>query len=306
MTDRTTRASQRARGLTGCGTALVTPFTPDGAIDERALRAFVEWQLREGVDFVVPCGSTGEAVTLSPDEHQRVVELTVEQVAGRVPVVAGAGANDTQRAIALSRASQAAGATHLLHVTPMYNKPPQHALVAHFRAIADACDLPIVLYNVPGRTAINLEARTCLKLAADPRFVAVKEASGDLAQIAQIVRERPADFGVFSGDDGFTLGVMAHGGDGVISVVSNIVPRLVADLCRALASDDMPEARRLAARLAPVIQAAFIESNPIPVKAMLSMTGHMHDVLRLPLVPLAAEYRHQVRDVLELVQPFTA
>ncbi len=306
MTDRTRHASLRAGGLTGCGTALVTPFAPDGTVDESALCAFVEWQVREGVDFVVPCGSTGEAVTLSPEEHRRVVALTVQQVAGRVPVVAGAGSNDTQRAIALSLACKAAGATHLLHVTPMYNKPPQRALVAHFRAIADACDLPIVLYNVPGRTSINLDARTCLELADDPRFVAVKEASGNLAQISQILRERPDGFGVFSGDDGFTLAVMAHGGDGVISVVSNIVPRLVATFCRALAANDLSAARELDTRLAPIISAAFIESNPIPVKAMLSMTAHMHDILRLPLVPLGAEYRHYVRDVLEQVQQFTA
>jgi 4-hydroxy-tetrahydrodipicolinate synthase len=294
------RRTEDAKGrvLRGCGTALVTPFAIDGSIDESALRAFVEWQVTEGVDFVVPCGSTGEAVTLSTEEHRRVVELTVEQVNGRVPVVAGAGSNDTRKAIALSREARAVGATHLLHVTPMYNKPPQRALLAHFRAIADACDLPIVLYNVPGRTAINLEANTCLELARDPRFVAVKEASGNIAQITQILRERPDGFGVFSGDDGFTLSVMASGGDGVISVISNIVPRLVANLCEACASGDYVAARVLDARLAPVIHAAFIESNPIPVKAMLHMAGRMQDVLRLPLVPLADTARSFVHDAL--------
>ncbi len=290
--------AQSSARLSGCGTALVTPFTREGAIDEPALRAFVEWQVVEGVHFVVPCGSTGEAVTLSLGEHRRVVEITVEQVAGRIPVVAGAGSNNTQKAIVLSREAQAAGATHLLHVTPMYNKPPQRALIAHFRAIADACDLPIVLYNVPGRTAINLEASTCVTLAADSRFVAVKEASGNLAQIVEILRERPASFGVFAGDDAFTLSVMAHGGDGVISVVSNMVPRLVADLANACARGDYAAARVIFARLSPVVQAAFIESNPIPAKAMLQLLGKMEDVLRLPLVPLLDAHRSLVRAAL--------
>ncbi|MBL0172553.1 MAG: 4-hydroxy-tetrahydrodipicolinate synthase [Gemmatimonadaceae bacterium] len=284
--------------LHGCGTALVTPFTADGTVDEVALRAFVEWQVRDGVHFVVPCGSTGEAVTLSPVEHRRVIEITVEQVNGRVPVVAGAGSNDTQKAIALSREAKAAGATHLLHVTPMYNKPPQRALLAHFRAIADACDLPIVLYNVPGRTAINLDVRTCLSLAQDPRFVAVKEASGNLAQITEIIRERPEGFAVLSGDDGFTLAVMAHGGEGVISVVSNAVPHLTASLCKAMARGDLADARRLDERLAPVVHAAFIESNPIPVKAMLHMQGRMENVLRLPLVPLSDVHHDTVHRAL--------
>ncbi len=288
--------------ISGCGTALVTPFTRDDAIDESALRAFVEWQVAEGVQFVVPCGSTGEAVTLTPSEHRRVVEITVEQVAGRLPVVAGAGSNDTQKAIALSREAKAAGATHLLHVTPMYNKPPQRALITHFRAIADACDLPIVLYNVPSRTAVNLEPASCLALAADPRFIAVKEASGNLAQIVHILRERPDGFGVLSGDDGLTLSIMAHGGDGVISVVSNIVPRLVAELCQACARGDFSSARSIEARLAPLVHAAFVESNPIPVKAMLQMAGRMEDILRLPLVPLAAEFRGVVRDALVRTQ----
>lgn len=285
----------RAERIRGCGTALVTPFMADGSVDEAALLAFVEWQVAQGVDFVVPCGSTGEAVTLSMAEHRRVVELTVQQVNGRVPVVAGAGSNDTQKAIALSRECKAAGANALLHVTPMYNKPPQRALTAHFRAIADACDLPIVLYNVPGRTAVNLETRTCLELAQDARFVAVKEASGNLAQIADIIRDRPDGFAVLSGDDGFTLAVMAHGGEGVISVISNAVPHTVSALCNALRRGDLAEARRLDARLAPVVHAAFIESNPIPVKAMLALQQRMHNVLRAPLVPLAEVHHELVR-----------
>jgi len=295
----TNGARPAAHVLAGCGTALATPFTPDGRVDEAALRAFVEWQVGQGVQFVIPCGSTGEAATLASDEQRRVVELTVEQVNGRIPVVAGAGSNDTRRAIARSLEMRAAGASHLLHVTPMYNKPPQRALLAHFRAIADACPLPIVVYNVPGRTAVNLEARTALALAEDPRFVAVKEASGNLAQIAQLLRERPPGFAVLSGDDGLTLPVMALGGEGVVSVVSNAVPALVAALCAAMARGDLPAARALDARLAPVVEAAFLESNPIPVKAMLARQGHMADVLRLPLVPLADAHRDAVRLALQ-------
>lgn len=285
--------------LQGCGTAIVTPFHSDGSIDEPALRSFVRWQVESGMHMVVACGSTGEAVTLTPAEHRRVVEITVEEVNGRIPVIAGAGSNDTQKAIATSRDMQSVGATHLLHVTPMYNKPPQRALLAHFRAIADACDLPIMLYNVPGRTSVNMEAATTLELAADARFVAVKEASGSLAQIATIIRERPAGFGVFSGDDGFTLAVMAHGGDGIISVVSNVVPAVMVQLTEACARGDFAAARAIDAQLAPVIDACFVESNPIPAKAMLSMMGRMQDQLRLPLVPLADTLRPRLRGVLE-------
>ena len=284
--------------LWGCGTALVTPFGADGRVDEASLRRFVEWQLEQGVHFVVPCGSTGEAATLTVAEQRRVVELTVEQVAGRVPVVAGAGSNDTARAIMLSREMAAAGATHLLQVTPMYNKPPQRALLAHFRAIADAVDRPIMVYNVPSRTGVNLEAETCLALAGDPRFVAVKEASGNLAQVTRILRERPAGFRVFSGDDPLTLSLMAHGADGVVSVVSNVMPRVVSQLCQAMAEGHFDDGRRLDANLAPVTAAAFLESNPIPVKAMLALMGLTPEGLRLPLVPLDDALRPRVRAVL--------
>ena len=288
----------RAGTLRGCGTALVTPFRQDGTLDEPALRKLVNWQVAEGVHYLVPCGSTGEAATLSPEEHRRVVEITVEEVNGRVPVVAGAGSNDTKRAIAMSREMAAIGATHLLHVTPMYNKPPQRALVAHFRAIADSTTLPVVVYNVPGRTAINLDARACLELAADSRFVAVKEASGNIGQIAEIIRERPEDFAVLSGDDSLTLAVYAYGGDGVISVASNSTPRLVAELCNACGAGDFARARSIDKRLAPWFAAAFVESNPIPVKAALSMMGRVENSLRSPLVPLAAVHHDTVRQAL--------
>lgn len=286
------------RPLTGCGTALVTPFTADGAVDETALRALVEWQVREGVHFVVPCGSTGEAATLTPAEHERVVAITVEQVAGRIPVVAGAGANDTARAIALTRTAQRLGATHALHVSPMYNKPPQRGIEAHFRAISDAVDLPVIVYNVPGRTGSNIEARTALRLAELPHVVGIKEASGNVGQIGDILRDRPPHFMVLSGDDGLTLPVMALGGDGVISVTSNATPRAMAQLVEACASGDYAVARGLHRRLLPWMHAAFVESNPIPVKAALAMMGRMTAHVRLPLVPLASTNEGAVREAL--------
>lgn len=288
-----------ASRLTGCGTALVTPFLDNGDVDEKSFRALVDWQITEGINCLVPCGSTGEAVTLSAAEHKRVVQMTVEQVAGRVPVIAGAGSNNTRTAIALSLDMKSAGATHLLHVTPMYNKPPQRALVAHFKAIADACDLPIVLYNVPGRTSINLEAQTTLELAEDPRFVAVKEASANLSQIAEIIRHRPVNFSVLSGDDSWTLPLMALGADGIISVVSNNVPRAMTELTSACANGDFGAAREIERKLAPWMSTAFIESNPIPAKAGLAMMGRIRENFRLPLVPLADKHRPAVRAALE-------
>jgi 4-hydroxy-tetrahydrodipicolinate synthase len=284
--------------LAGCGTALVTPFTRDGAVDEKALRSLVDWQIAEGVHFLVPCGSTGEAATMTPDEQRRVIEIVVEVTHGRVPVVAGAASNDTQRAIALSKAAQAAGATHLLHTSPMYNKPPQRGIVAHYRAIADAVDLPIVVYNVPGRTGSNVEPKTTLALAATPGIVAVKEASGNLGQIIDILRERPNEFSVLSGDDELTLAVMAAGGDGIISVVSNATPKLMSELCECMYRGDLAGARERHFRLLPWMRAAFIESNPLPVKAALAMLRKIENVLRLPLVPMDEKHSATVRSAL--------
>ena len=293
------RDSKRRVLLRGCGTALATPFANDGAVDEKALRDFVEWQITEGIHFVVPCGSTGEAATMSLEEHRRVVEITIEQVNGRVPVVAGAGSNDTKKAIALSKEMKSIGATHLLHTSPMYNKPPQRGIAAHFRAIADSVDLPLIVYNVPGRTGSNVEAATTLELAVHPNITAVKEASGNLAQIAEIIRNKPEDFTVLSGDDTLTLAVLAEGGDGVISVTSNVVPRLAAQLCERYDEGDVDAAREITHRLSAWTSAAFVESNPIPVKAALSMMGKCANVLRLPLVPLAGQYADSVRKALQ-------
>jgi 4-hydroxy-tetrahydrodipicolinate synthase len=290
-----------AAPLVGCGTALATPFTSSGAIDERALRGFVDWQLDEGIDFVVPCGSTGEAATMSVAENRRFVEITVEQVRGRVPVVAGAGSNDTQKAIALSRELREVGATHLLHVAPPYSKPPQRGMLLHFRTIADAVDLPMVLYNVPSRTGCNMEAATTLELARHPRIISMKEASGLLPQITDIIENKPAAFTVLSGDDELTLPVLALGGDGLISVVSNVVPHLMTELVRKGRGGDMSGARELHERLIPWLRAAFVESNPIPVKAALMMMGRFENVLRSPLVPLEQVHEATVRDALRQV-----
>jgi 4-hydroxy-tetrahydrodipicolinate synthase len=287
-----------ARPLFGCGTAIVTPFDPDGSVDEASLKAFVEWQISEGVHFLVPCGSTGEAQTMTLEEQRRVVRITVEVAAGRVPVVAGAGSNDTRRAIEQSVEMQKAGATHLLHASPAYNKPPQRGIVKHFRAIADAVDLPIVVYNVPGRTASNMTADTTLALAEVPNIVAIKEASGNLAQVERILRDRPPGFGVLSGDDALALPLMVMGGDGLISVVSNVTPRVMSTLIGAAASGDYETARAMHELIGPWMDAAFIESNPIPVKAALTMVRRIQNVLRLPLVPLAAEHEPVVRAAL--------
>ncbi|MFL5581488.1 MAG: 4-hydroxy-tetrahydrodipicolinate synthase [Gemmatimonadaceae bacterium] len=295
-------AAQANGRFFGCGTALVTPFNQDGEIDEGALRALVDWQIDEGVHFLVPCGSTGEAATMMLYEHRRVVEIVVEQAAGRVPVVAGAGSNDTARAAHTSKEMAAAGATHLLHVSPMYNKPPQRGIVAHFRAIAEGVGLPIIVYNVPGRTGSNIEAKTTLELARDPRFVAVKEASGSLAQITEILRDRPERFSVLSGDDALTLPVMASGGDGVISVTSNVTPRLMAKLVELCARGEFEEARRLHLKLTPWMSAAFIESNPMPAKAALAMMGRLQNVLRLPLVPMDQRHVPAVREALVVAE----
>jgi 4-hydroxy-tetrahydrodipicolinate synthase len=288
--------------LSGCGTALVTPFNGDGSVDEAALRALVDWQIDEGIHFLVPCGSTGEAATMSLDEHERVVRVTVEQAKGRVPIVAGAGSNDTKKAIELSHRMRDAGATHLLHTSPMYNKPPQRGIVAHYRAIAEAVSLPIVIYNVPGRTGSNIEAKTTLEMAAIPGIAAVKEASGSLSQIADIIHGRPASLSVLSGDDELTLPVMALGGDGIVSVVSNATPRLMARLCDTMRAGDFAAARKLHFQLLGWMRAAFIESNPLPVKAALAMMGRIQNQLRLPLVPMADGHSAAIRSALQAAE----
>ncbi len=284
--------------LRGCGTALVTPFTRAGEVDEAALRALVEWQITEGIDFLVPCGSTGEAATLDLAEHLRVVSITAETAAGRVPVVGGAASNDTRKAIALSKAVIEAGATHLLHAPPMYSRPPQRGIMQHFHAIAEASSRPIVLYNVPSRTASNMDAATTLALAAHPNIVAMKEASGNMPQIEEILRNRPDGFSVLSGDDALTVQMMAKGANGLISVVSNAAPGAMSTVTRAMLAGDVNTAHRFDGTLKSLYRASSVESNPIPIKAAMHLIGRAENVLRLPLVPLADEHMATVRDAL--------
>lgn len=284
--------------LHGCGTALVTPFGTDGSLDEKALRALVDWQIEQGIHFLVPCGSTGEAATLSDQEHLRVVSVVVEQCAGRVPVVAGLNQNDTAAAVRFARQIAAEGPSHLMVVGPPYNRPPQRGFVAHFERIADAVEVPVVVYNVPGRTGSNILARTTLQLAEHPNIVGVKEASGNMEQILQVILHRPEGFSVLSGDDNLTVPVMAWGGDGVVSVVSNAVPKPMSELTEAMRRGDLAAARKLTRALQPIWVAGFVESNPIPIKAAMHMLGRMEDVVRLPLVLLAEEHRETVRQAL--------
>jgi len=286
--------------LRGCGTALVTPFTAAGAVDEKRFRALVERQIAAGVRLLVPCGTTGEAATLTASEHEQVIALTVETARGRAKVLAGAGSNATAATVDRARAARAAGADAVLLVAPYYNKPTQPGLVAHFRAVAQAVgDTPIVLYNVPGRTASNLAAATTLALAREvENIVGVKEASGDLAQIMAILRDRPAGFRVLSGDDAVTLPLIALGADGIVSVVSNEAPDLMANLAESALRGEWEAARELHYRLLPLMEANFLESNPGPVKAALAAMGLLEEHFRLPLVPVQEQTRARVRAVL--------
>jgi 4-hydroxy-tetrahydrodipicolinate synthase len=289
--------------LRGCGTALVTPFTATGAVDESTFRALVERQIRAGVKLLVPCGTTGEAVTMSDAEQARVIAVTVEVANGRARVLAGVGSNATDTTITRACAARDAGADGVLVVAPYYNKPTQAGLIAHFRAVADAVrGLPLVLYNVPGRTSSNIAAPTVLALARDvDSIVGVKEASGDFAQIMAILKDRPPGFRVLSGDDAVTLPLMALGADGIISVASNEAPDLMVQLAEAAARPDWKAARTLHYRLLPLMEANFIESNPGPVKAAMAIMGLLQEHFRLPLVPVQDQTRARMREVLARV-----
>jgi len=293
MTRLARRPDRRRPALQGAFTALVTPFTPDGALDEAAYRRLVTWQLMSGIDGLVPCGTTGESPTLSPAERERLVSIAVE-VAGerawrdRVSIVAGTGTNDTAATIRATRRAAELGADAALVVAPYYNRPDQRMLEAHFRAIADEGGLPIVVYNVPSRTGTNVEADTFLRLAEHPRVVAVKEASGNLEQIARICRERPRDVAVLAGDDAWTLSMLAMGGDGVISVASNEIPGEMVSLCTAARAGDWARARLIHERWLPLMLANFRGApNPVPAKAALALIGILDsDAVRAPLLPL--------------------
>jgi 4-hydroxy-tetrahydrodipicolinate synthase len=284
--------------LRGCGTALVTPLNDDRTIDEAALQSLAEWQISEGIDFLVPCGTTGESATLTDEEMRQVVGIVLKTARGRVPVVAGAGSNDTAHVIELARGYERMGVRGLLSVTPYYNKPTQEGLFQHFRAIAESTSLPIIVYNVPPRTNVNILPDTLMRLAEIPNIVGVKEASGDISQIAEIITRVPADFKVFSGDDSMTLPVVAVGGIGVISVASNEVPRLMTKLTRAALEGDWTEARRLNRELFPLMKANFIEASPGPVKAGLVLMGRIKENYRLPIVPVTGATREKLRGIL--------
>jgi 4-hydroxy-tetrahydrodipicolinate synthase len=274
----------------GAYTALITPFHADGTFDEPTMRRLVNRQIDAGIRGLVPCGTTGEAAAMTPDEHEHVVRTVVEQAAGRVPVIAGAGCNNTAHAIELSQRCAAAGADALLHVTPYYVKPTQEGLRRHFLAIAEAVDVPIVLYNVPGRTGVTLQPRTILTLAEDPRIIAVKQAVPDLEALMAIVHGRPSGFAVFSGEDALAMPMVALGADGVISVVCNEAPAQMAGLICATHAGHLDVARGLQRTLLPLMQANFAESNPIPVKSAMARLGLAGNHLRLPLTPLAPEH----------------
>jgi 4-hydroxy-tetrahydrodipicolinate synthase len=284
--------------IRGCGTALITPFRRDGSLDERALRALVEWQVDSGIDFLVPCGTTGETPTLSREEWIRVVDITVEVAAGRVPIVAGATSNSTSDAVEKARAIAARpGVDAILTASPYYNKPTQEGQYLHFKAIAEAVDKPLVLYNVPGRTGANLEPATLGRLAQIPNIVAVKEASGNITQMAELFNYVPDSFAVLSGDDAVTLPLIALGGVGIISVVSNEIPKEMTEMTRAALNNDWTAARRLHRKFVTLMQANFIESNPLPVKAALAMMGRIEEVYRLPLCPMKKETRAKLEKI---------
>ncbi len=284
--------------FTGVGTALVTPFTSSGAVDEAGVRRLARRQIDAGVHFLVPCGTTGEAPTLAPEERRLVVEIVVAEARGRVPVLAGAGGYDTREVVESARAMREAGVDGLLSVTPYYNKPTPDGLVRHYHAIAEATPLPIVVYNVPGRTGCNVDPATITRLAAIPHVAGVKEASGNMTQICEVVKAVPDGFLVLSGDDALTLPAMAIGARGIISVASNEVPGEMVRLVEAAERNDFAAAREIHARLLPLLLVNFAESNPVPVKAAMAQMGLLEENYRLPMVPPRPETREKLRRVL--------
>ncbi len=296
--------------LRGCGTAIVTPFLSDGSVDEKSLRSLVAWQVDSKIDFLVPCGTTGETPTLTRDEWLRVIEITIEVVNGRVPIVAGATSNCTAEAVERAKAVAAIpGVDAILTASPYYNKPTQEGQYQHFKAIAEAIDKPLVLYNVPGRTAANIEPSTLGRLAQIPNIIAVKEASGNLSQIADVFNAVPESFLVFSGDDAVTLPVISLGGVGIISVASNEIPKEMAEMTLAALAGDFATARKIHRKFLPLMQANFLESNPMPVKCVLAMMGRIEENYRLPMLRVKPETRTKLEKIAKevgLLQPVGA
>jgi len=282
----------------GCGTALITPFQTNGSVDEKTLEAFVNWQIEQGIHFLVPCGTTGESPTLGHDEYLRVVEIVVKAANGRVPILAGAGGNDTAKVTALAAELKALGADGILSVSPYYNKPSQEGIYRHYRAVAESTDLPIIVYNVPGRTGSNVTPDTLMRLSEIPNIAGVKEASGDIAQIGEICTRAPENFTILSGDDLLTLPIIALGGRGVISVAANEVPSMMAKFVTACLENRRDEAREWNSKLYPLMKVNFVEANPVPVKAALALMGKINEVYRLPLTRISEDARAKVAAVL--------
>jgi 4-hydroxy-tetrahydrodipicolinate synthase len=287
--------------FTGCGTALVTPFRQDQSLDEPKLRDLVRRQIDAGIDFLVPCGTTGESPTLTRAEHLRVVEITVQEAAGKTPVLAGAGGYNTHEVIELALELKRLGADGILSVTPYYNKPTQEGLYQHYKAIAAAVALPIVVYSVQGRTGVNVEPSTLARLAKIENIVGVKEASGNISQMANVIQEVPPGFHVLSGDDAITIPLMALGGRGIVSVVANEIPAEMTQLAQACLLNDFETARKIQRRFLPLMNVNFVESNPIPVKAAMGLMGLLDPVFRLPLVPPSEASLGKIEKVLESV-----
>jgi 4-hydroxy-tetrahydrodipicolinate synthase len=283
---------------TGCGTALVTPFTREGAVDEAGVRRLARRQIDAGIHFLVPCGTTGESPTLTEDERVRVVELVVEEAAGKVPVLAGAGGYDTKDVIQSAKRMKQAGAGGILSVTPYYNKPTPEGLFQHYSAIAGEVGLPIIVYNVPGRTGCNVDVATLVRLSGVPGIVGIKEASGNITQMVEVCAAVPKDFLVLSGDDALTLPLMAVGGRGLISVAANEVPGEMARMVEQSERNDFAAARQIHNQLLPLMMVNFIESNPIPVKSAMAALGLLEEVYRLPMVPPREASRAKIRQVL--------
>jgi 4-hydroxy-tetrahydrodipicolinate synthase len=289
--------------LKGCGTALVTPFRKDGSLDTETLASLVEWQIQEGIHFLVPCGSTGEGATLTLEEYLATISITVKVAAGRVPVIAGAGGNSTAKVIELISQIEALGIDGILSVSPFYNKPSQEGIYQHFKAIAQSTRIPIIVYNVPGRTASNILPETLLRLAELANIAGVKESSGDIAQIAEICLGAPKNFRVLSGDDALTLPLIALGGHGIISVIANEVPGMMSKFVNACLAADYDEARNWNRKLLPLMKANFLESNPIPVKAAMAMMGKITEAYRLPLTRMSEGARARLETVLADLVP---
>jgi 4-hydroxy-tetrahydrodipicolinate synthase len=287
------------RGFVGCGTALVTPFRKDLSLDEETLRRLVGRQIAAGINFLVPCGTTGESPTLSHEEHLRVVAITLEEAKGKVPVLAGAGGYDTRTVIEMARECERMGADGILSVTPYYNKPTQEGLYHHFKAIASSISLPIILYNVPPRTNVNIDPATVRRLSEIENIIGVKEASGNISQITQVIQQVPEEFLVLSGDDALTLPLVAMGGRGIISVASNEIPAEMTRLAQMCLAGNFAEARAMQRKWMPLFEVNFIETNPTPVKAAMAEMGLLEPVFRLPLVPPRTENLAKIRAILE-------